>query len=456
MTQFLYSMQIEWNDDYLLGQEEIDNEHQMLFRIIGRLNRMREDKNRAAWACRESVRFFENHALQHFATEEQFMEETNYPHRAYHKELHDSFRNVTLPALSEELERTDYAQESIDHYLGVSVGWLVSHTVTEDLAMVGKGSTTARIAKTGRELQSLEKMFLDYMHDMFDMHGKVVSRHYGGERFGDGVYLRFVYQVDGTENKEEVYFVFNESTLVHSVGLVLGNDTFDSGMLHATRYMARQLVDFMHQHGGFAHKYKLIEESLLTYNDYRDALVGQTPQVGLLFDSGKGYVAFSIVAPHPVQMQFGEHLEADTEHQKVEKYLTARASQGPRQKLLIVDDSATVREGMRELLRNDYEVSLAQSGASAIRAMTLNAPDLVLLDYDMPVMDGRQVLQAMRAEQEFAKTPVVFLTGASETNTVRKLLEMKPFGMLLKSMPQQELKTKIDALATKALGTVRA
>lgn len=443
-------MQIDWNDDFLLGNAGIDNDHKTLFRIINRLVRMRDDKNRAAWACQESVKFFEMHTLQHFADEEVFMEQRDYPDRGHHKALHDAFRLTTLPALVEELERTNYSADSIAHFVGVCAGWLVSHTVTEDLAIVGRGTTTARIALTGQQLQPLEKIFIDYMRDMFGMTGKVVTHHYDGERFGQGIYYRIAYRVDGSDKQEEVYFIFEESTLIHSVGVVLGLDTLDGSMMHATRYMARQLVEFIHQHAGFDAEYELVDEHLLTYNDFRDMLAGQQPQVSVLFDSGAGYVAFTMVAPHYVHASFGQNLNAETENVEVEKYLDTRSRRAPRPKVLIVDDSATVREGMRELLRDDYEVSLAQSGGSAIRAMTLSAPDLVLLDYDMPVMDGKQVLQVMRAEEEFAKTPVVFLTGASDAGTVKKLLDMKPFGMLLKTMPREDLKAKIDTLAGKA------
>ena len=45
----------------------------------------------------------------------------------------------------------------------------------------------------------------------------------------------------------------------------------------------------------------------------------------------------------------------------------------------------TIREGMKHLLEADYEIALAESGVAAIRTITLNRPDLVLLDYDVPL-----------------------------------------------------------------------
>ena len=44
----------------------------------------------------------------------------------------------TLPTLELELEQTDYAPDAVDHFLGVCAGWLIGHTLTEDLAITGK------------------------------------------------------------------------------------------------------------------------------------------------------------------------------------------------------------------------------------------------------------------------------------------------------------------------------
>lgn len=68
-------------------------------------------------------------------------------------------------------------------------------------------------------------------------------------------------------------------------------------------------------------------------------------------------------------------------------------------KVLVVDDSITIRHGMKELLSKDYDVSLVQSGLSAIQMIILNKPDLVLLDYEMPVCDGQQILAMLRSEK---------------------------------------------------------
>ena len=74
--------------------------------------------------------------------------------------------------------------------------------------------------------------------------------------------------------------------------------------------------------------------------------------------------------------------------EEIEKYLNKNEKQ-KRQKILIVDDSAIILKAITDLLSSDYEISTAQSGFSAIRTLVLDKPDLILLDYEMPVCDGR-------------------------------------------------------------------
>ncbi len=104
----------------------------------------------------------------------------------------------------------------------------------------------------------------------------------------------------------------------------------------------------------------------------------------------------------------------------------------------------TIREGLRRLLEGDYEVSAVQSGVSAIRAITLDKPDLVLLDYDMPICDGRHVLEMLRSEKEFADVPVIFLTSRDDPNSVKKVLDLKPEGYLLKHLKPTEIRKRVD------------
>ena len=68
----------------------------------------------------------------------------------------------------------------------------------------------------------------------------------------------------------------------------------------------------------------------------------------------------------------------------------------------------------------------------------------------MPVCDGRQTLEMLRSVKEFASLPVVFLTGRSDPESVRKVMALNPTGYLLKYLKPAELKQKIDAFVAAA------
>lgn len=82
-------------------------------------------------------------------------------------------------------------------------------------------------------------------------------------------------------------------------------------------------------------------------------------------------------------------------------------------KLLVVDDEPRTAEVTAELLRRaGYEVQVASSGAEAVERSRSSAPDLMLLDYDMPDMQAPEVLDELRSGAERIPFPVIIFTGA--------------------------------------------
>ncbi|MCR5720069.1 MAG: response regulator [Lachnospiraceae bacterium] len=120
------------------------------------------------------------------------------------------------------------------------------------------------------------------------------------------------------------------------------------------------------------------------------------------------------------------------------------ATEEIRKKILVVDDSGAMLRSVKGWLEGKYQVILANSGAMAIKYLTLNRPDLVLLDYDMPVVDGKMVLEMIRSEDDFCDVPVVFLTGKGDEKSVRDVMSLNPEGYLLKTQPSIEIIRFVD------------
>ena len=80
--------------------------------------------------------------------------------------------------------------------------------------------------------------------------------------------------------------------------------------------------------------------------------------------------------------------------------------------VLVVDDSLTVRKITERLLvREGYRVRTARDGAEAIQMIGVQVPNLVLLDIEMPRMDGLEVLRSLRADAALANLPVIMITS---------------------------------------------
>ncbi len=113
--------------------------------------------------------------------------------------------------------------------------------------------------------------------------------------------------------------------------------------------------------------------------------------------------------------------------------------------IMVVDDSGPMLLSVKTWLEDEYKIIMANSGTMAIKYLSINKPDLVLLDYEMPVINGRQVLEMIRSEEDFRDTPVIFLTSKNDKESVMEVMALKPEGYLLKTMPPAQIKAEIAA-----------
>nr|MCR5651696.1 response regulator [Lachnospiraceae bacterium] len=107
--------------------------------------------------------------------------------------------------------------------------------------------------------------------------------------------------------------------------------------------------------------------------------------------------------------------------------------------ILLVDDDVTFLKMMQDWLSGTYTVTIARSGMQAITYIANHTPDLILLDYDMPITSGPQVMEMIRSEPNSTDIPIIFLTGKSDRESVMKVMQLKPQGYLLKNMNKTEI-----------------
>lgn len=114
----------------------------------------------------------------------------------------------------------------------------------------------------------------------------------------------------------------------------------------------------------------------------------------------------------------------------------AREKRAPGEKpsLLLVDDDGDFLALLSRWLKRDYRVTAVNSGEKAIAYLETERPDLILLDYEMPAMNGAETLEKIRDNPRTADLSVVFLTGTDNRESVRAAEKLRPEGFLLKTM----------------------
>ncbi len=102
---------------------------------------------------------------------------------------------------------------------------------------------------------------------------------------------------------------------------------------------------------------------------------------------------------------------------------------------LVVDDSAVIRKVARRILEGlDFTIMEAEDGSKALDVCSVHMPDAILLDWNMPVMDGYEFLKAVRRTENGAKPKIVFCTTENDVAHIARAMHagadeyiMKPF-----------------------------
>ena len=145
-----------------------------------------------------------------------------------------------------------------------------------------------------------------------------------------------------------------------------------------------------------------------------------------------------------VTEHFKRPLDIDRLVKRISSYLDENTGEKRKKTILIVDDDITYMRTVYEWLKESYHVGMASSGVQAISYLARNKADLVLLDYEMPIASGPQVLEMLRADTETGQIPVMFLTGHGDKDSVLSVVGLSPADYLLKTIDKPSLLAKLD------------
>ena len=114
-----------------------------------------------------------------------------------------------------------------------------------------------------------------------------------------------------------------------------------------------------------------------------------------------------------------------------------------RKHILIVDDDKNMLKLLKMFLEDDYQVTIVESGKQALDFIINHTPDLILLDYMMPLFDGPHVMEIIRKREESRHIPVLFLTSVADKDKIIQCLAQGPQGYLIKPISRDELLQRV-------------
>jgi CheY-like chemotaxis protein len=130
-----------------------------------------------------------------------------------------------------------------------------------------------------------------------------------------------------------------------------------------------------------------------------------------------------------------------------------RLSRDPQATVLLVDDEDQLRRVMRDLLeREGYRVAEAQNGIEALDQVDRHAPDIVVLDLNLPGLDGYGVLSHLRSRPATSKIPVVVLTARGDEDNEVRVLELGADDFLSKPFRARALSARLKTILGRRYG----
>ena len=117
-------------------------------------------------------------------------------------------------------------------------------------------------------------------------------------------------------------------------------------------------------------------------------------------------------------------------------------------KILIAEDEEDIRdiEKMALELIGSFEVETCQNGSEVVALAKSYMPQLILLDVMMPIMDGPQALEALRAEDNTKDIPVIFVTAKAMEEEIERLIKLGALGVITKPFDPATLSQQVSEI----------
>ena len=113
--------------------------------------------------------------------------------------------------------------------------------------------------------------------------------------------------------------------------------------------------------------------------------------------------------------------------------------------VLVVDDTPIIIEVLHEVLKDDYNVKAAQDGKTALKVIRELKPDLVLLDVQLPDINGYTVYKEIKNEPDLSKIPVILISGVKSAAKEAEGLDLGKIDYIIKPAIPEVVLAKVKA-----------
>ena len=290
---------LTWNENYLMGVDELDEDHRQLFRIARQLLERAKTQSGEAFTrmfiLREGMNYLQGYFARHTAREEAYMRQTGYEGYAIHKMQHEEFFSNQVAKYRKIVESGKCSKEEVWDFVGAGVGWLLDYIATADMAIVGKGVLTKRI-ESGTEASALEEAVNTLLTATLNLeaNAQIINQRYVGEPFGKAICQKILYEMDGQQIS--VVSGIERSFVLYVANGLYGDDVEDEmDLVLSTVEMfgAQFWLSLLQQMAGGTGRVEILENHFLVGQGLQDELRQLRPELSVLFtsDYGKFFLA---------------------------------------------------------------------------------------------------------------------------------------------------------------------
>lgn len=284
---------VVWNERLNIGVEIVDKAHAKLFQVVGNLIELVEEEANYQGAAKKGLAYLEDYTMKHFSEEEAYMRSIHYRGYAKHKEIHDTFRDQTLISLKKTLELSDYSRTATERFLGVLLGWLTGHIMTEDQDIIEEKSySSSHLAFSKTETAIAIQAVSQAIKTVFGLDAELIDDHYDGRNMGMAHHCRLTYNIEGG-GKVQLLLAGEKRLIRRGVGMLFGVAAMQNAAMveEATLQILKQFLHFMNKMYDAEINYHLDKEEVLTSDEFRSDFMTRY-SCSLLFETRLGYFVF--------------------------------------------------------------------------------------------------------------------------------------------------------------------